>query len=501
MRLAFLVGCFTVVAASVQAQPVGLAFYDDLSLLPNLYPNVRSCYISSYDRTGGNDDGFRGTFSQLYVDDRGEHVIFDANGPGCIYNLWFTGDNRRLQWGKIRFYFDGEQAARFECEAEELFSGQRAPFVYPLVTHAFLSSGGYSCSTPLPFADRLRITTEKTVGFYNIYYQLYTGVSVKSWTPEQDFSKLVNLFERCGSGLGPAGAKIRIARSTVSLAAAGRGRTPEAELLSLNREGTIQYVKINPLFEPDAYGLNHVFLRIFYDRRDTASVDVPIGPFFGSGLGEADVRSLFVGMSSSGMYYSYFPMPFREAIRIALQNRNYQSGGEFFVEIGYTDERLQADTPGRIGYFGARYNRAWPMVEREDYVLFDGKGTGAVIGQIMTVEPVKPDRKRWWEGDMRITIDGEEKPRFHGTGHEDEYQGGWSSFWLMNPYSLPLFGEPRTEGLINVFGQVNGSTTVYRFWPGKIPFGKSIRISTEHGSQNDTPANYSSLVYYYSLPE
>ena len=102
---------------------------------------------------------------------------------------------------------------------------------------------------------------------------------------------------------------------------------------------------------------------------------------------------------------------------------------------------------------------------------------------------------------MRIYLDGEAKPRFHGTGHEDEYQGGWSTFWLTNPYSLPLFGEPKTEGLIDIFGQVNGSTTVYRFWPGTIPFAKRITISTEHGNNNDTPANYSSLVYYYFIPE
>jgi len=57
-------------------------------------------------------------------------------------------------------------------------------------------------------------------------------------------------------------------------------------------------------------------------------------------------------------------------------------------------------------------------------------------------------------------------------GHEDEYQGGWSTFWLTNPYSLPLFGQPKTKDLIDVFGQVNGSTTAYRFWPGKIHLKK-----------------------------
>jgi hypothetical protein len=496
-----LVGCVACLTACAGAQPVGPAFYDDLSLLPNLYPNVQSYYLSSYDRTGGNDDGFRGTYSQLYVDDRGEHVIFDANGPGCVYNLWFTGNGRRLSWGRIRFYFDGEQTARFECEAEEVFRGQRPPFVHPLVADAFISSGGFSCAAPLPFARRLKITTEKTVGFYNVYYQLYQDVSLPSWTPQQDYSKLINLFERCGSDPKPRAANVSSVRRSIALPAASRGQSPEAELLSLDHAGTVVSIKLNPLFAPDTYSLNHTYLRVFYDGREAPSVDVPIGPFFGSGLGEADVRSLFVGMSTSGTYYSYLPMPFRQAVRIALQNRSYQSGGEYSVEIAHTDRLPETLPPARLGYFGARYNCAWPIGEREDYVLFESKGPGAVIGQVMTVEPVQPDRKRWWEGDMRITIDGEAKPRFHGTGHEDEYQGGWSTFWLMNPYSLPLFGEPKTRDLVDVFGQVNGATTVYRFWPGKIPYAGSIRISTEHGNQNDTPANYSSLVYYYFLPE
>jgi hypothetical protein len=496
-----MIGCVVGWAASVQAQPAGPAFYDDLSLLSHIYPNVQSYYLSSYDRTGGNDDGFRGTYSQLFVDENGEHVIFDANGPGCVYNLWFTGDYQRLHWGKLRLYFDGEKTPRFGCEAEELFDGQHPPFVYPLVAHAFISTGGYSCAAPLPFAQKLRITTEKTAGFYNVYYQLYKDVSLTSWTPQQDYSGLINLFERCGSDPKPAGAKAHVVRKSVSLPAAGGGKSPEVELLSLDHEAMIQCIKLNPLFPPEAYLLNHVYLRVFYDGRDAPSVDVPIGPFFGSGLGEADVRSLFVGMSTSGPYYCYLPMPFRRGIRMTIENRSYQSGGQFYVEVRYTDKFPQARPPGRIGYFGARYNHAWPIVERQDYVLFDGRGTGAVVGQVMTVEPVMPDRKCWWEGDMRIFLDGEDKPRFHGTGHEDEYQGGWSTEWLMNPYSLPLFGEPKTKDLIDIFGQVNGSTTVYRFWPGKIHYSRSIRISTEHGDQNDTPANYSSLVYYYFLPE
>ncbi|MHC4691661.1 MAG: glycoside hydrolase family 172 protein [Planctomycetota bacterium] len=495
-----LIICLITLAFNVHAQTAGPEFYDDLSLLPYIYPNVESLYLSSYDRTGGNDDGFRGTYSQLYVDEKGEHVIFEQEGPGCIYNLWFTGSGRSLHWGTIRFYFDREKSPRIEHKAMEFFSGLHQPFVYPLVTHSFISSGGFSCSVPISFAKHLQITTEKTVGFYNIYYQLYKDVALESWTAKQDYSKLINLFERCGSDPKPITGKIDIVRKTIALTPSTRGKVPETELLSLKQAGTIQHIKINPLYKPDVYSLNHIFLRIFYDNQTQPVVDVPIGPFFGSGLGEADVRGLFVGMSSSGTYYCYFPMPFKKGIRITLQNRSYESGAELFCEVGHTTGFPKKTNGNSIGYFGVMYNTAWPITDLKDYVLFDYKGTGAVVGQVMTVEPVKPDRKRWWEGDMRIYIDGEKKPRFHGTGHEDEYQGGWSTFWLTNPYSLPLFGQPKTKDLIDVFGQVNGSTTAYRFWPGKIHFRKSIRISTEHGNQNDTPANYSSLVYYYYIP-
>lgn len=500
-RIFFWLVCVSVVTTFVQAQPVGLGFYDNLSELPCVYSNVESYYLSSYDRTGGNDDGFRGTYSQLYVDEAGEHIIFEEDGPGCVYNFWFTGTGRDLHWGKLKFYFDGEKKPRIECQAKEFFGGQYRPFVYPLVTHSFISSGGFSCSAPIPFAKKLKISTEKTCGFYNVYYQLYRNVKVESWRKGQNYSGLINLFQRCSSNPKAITEKIEVVSKPIVLGTAGRGGRPETNLLSVDQGGTIQYIRINPLYAPNKYSLNHIHLRISYDRESAPSIDVPIGPFFGSGLGEADVRSLFVGMSTSGTYYCYFPMPFRKAIRISLQNRSHDAGGEFFCEIGYTKTFMPAKDGGVTGYFGARYNKAWPITEKSDYKLFDYRGRGAVVGQVMTVEPVKPDRKRWWEGDMRIYIDGEKKPRFHGTGHEDEYQGGWSTFWLTNPYSLPLFGQPKTEGLIDVFGQVNGSTTAYRFWPGKIHFKNSILISTEHGNHNDTPANYSSLVYYYYVRE
>src|SRR5437868_6670338 len=45
---------------------------------PRIIPGVATRTISSFDRAGGNDDGFGGTWSRLYEDpDTKESVIFD----------------------------------------------------------------------------------------------------------------------------------------------------------------------------------------------------------------------------------------------------------------------------------------------------------------------------------------------------------------------------------------------------------------------------------------
>ena len=248
----FVLGIFI---SPAQAQYVGLDFYRNLSDLPNLYPNVKACYISSYDRTGGNDDGFNGTYSELYTDDNGEHVIFEEDGPGCIYNLWFTGSGRSLHWGRVKFYFDREDTPRIDCTPEELFSGPNPPFVLPLVTHSFISSGGFSSSVPVPFSRHLKITTENKVGFYNIYYHLLKNKSTPSWTGKEDYNHIISLFESCGSDPKPA-LPLEVAAKTVNLPAkTSLNEDITAELLNLNQGGTIQYIKINPLYSPDPYNL------------------------------------------------------------------------------------------------------------------------------------------------------------------------------------------------------------------------------------------------------
>jgi hypothetical protein len=205
-------------------------------------------------------------------------------------------------------------------------------------------------------------------------------------------------------------------------------------------------------------------------------------------------------MTSAGPYYCYLPMPFWKSARIELVNENTGNAPKIWWEVHVTPPASKTYPQDRCGYFKAQYKREWPTANGVDYGILETEGRGVYVGQVMTVEPIRPEIKRWWEGDLRIYVDGRRQPSFHGTGHEDEYLGGWSNEWLMNPYSLPMHGEPVTKDLRPIDFQWNASTSVYRFFVGGVPYQSKIIVSTEHGVENGVPAMYSSVAYYYEQP-
>jgi hypothetical protein len=508
-----LVSAFTVSAALTAgaqdaAAPVGLAAIAAFDRYPLIEDDAQMLYVSSYDRAGGNDDGFKGTYSALSVDARGEHVIFDARGPGCVYTLWFTSrvDGwSGLDWGRLRLYFDDEETPRAEIEANELFAGTRPPFLPPFVNGPFTSTGGHVLQLPLPFARRLRITTERRAGFYNLAYKLFdANRPVVSWTGREDTSTVARMWAEPGTRprIYPGATRHS---GTVEIAAPvmpdGNMAPQQATLATLDGPAVVTTLTIQPLFPLTPYQLNHLWLRAYWDGEATPSIDAPLGSFFGSGLGEADVRAVPLGMSPSGRYYCFLPMPFWSSARIEIVNETPGASPKFRWEIETTPPAGMGYTRERVGVFKARYRQEWPTENGRDYTLLETTGRGTYVGQVMTVEPLRPEVKRWWEGDLRLYVDGRRHPALQGTGHEDEYLGGWSNEWLMNPYTLPMHGEPKTTDLTQVDFQWSAATTVYRFFPTGIPYQSQLVVSTEHGIDNAVPAMYSSVAYYYERPD
>lgn len=438
-----------------------------------IVPGVEARAITSYDRSGGNDDGFGGTYSALYGDGD-EHVIFDAAGPGVLRTLWFTSKvdgNGPLSLGTVKFYFDDEKAPRYAVDADALFAGGTQPFVAPLVAGNQVSSGGYASWVPLAYRGRLKITTGVRPGFYQAFYDSLPA----DWEVTS----------------GPSASEALAMRFAQAGAMEAFSTTPLTEVAldsTLVGAGVIDVVRFEPAggtaTRPQ---LQAARIRISFDGAAEPQVDVPLGMFFGCGLGETKVRAIPWTMDV-GRYESRLPLPYWEGARIVVTGL----AGKLSVHTSPALEPRAA-----YGTLHAIYAEQRPTTEAADFGYVTATGAGKLVATVLTIEPRTEEEKQWWEGDLRTFVDDAITPNVHGTGHEDDHLGGWSNEFLERPFSLPMQGNPKTIILHDPpAGQTNAEASMYRLYPA-MTFLRGIRHSTEHGPSNQRQTNYSAATFVY----
>jgi hypothetical protein len=465
-------GC-AVHETSFSASPWATSF--QLRHWPAVQPGVTTHTISSYDRSGGNDDGFTGAFSELYVDRRGEHVIFDTSGPGALTTLWFTSDaggNAPLGLGKVRFYFDDDQDARIVVDADELFAGKTKPFVEPLVANNRRSTGGFVSWVPLPFARRLRVTTERKAGFYACQYtSVPADWPVRSWQPGQIDGDLVTLFR---DATGPSATPMT------------RIDLPHTE----TGPSVIEVLRFVAAEPPTPELLENARVRIWFDAAAEPQIDAPFGAFFGSFLRARRVASVAF-FADASTFENRLPMPFTRSARIEIEGIQ----GAAFIHV-----RALRPTEQDWGTLETRLRDSDPSPPPgKDHVFADEPGAGKLVATVLTVRPKLPEDKQWWEGDTRTWIDGSRTPVAQGTGHEDDHFGGWSNEFFGTPFSLPMAGEPASQMTESKGVQYNAWVSLYRLFPS-MNFTSGIRHAIEHGPRDDRVARYTTLAFLYSTP-
>src|SRR5713226_5125349 len=150
--------------------------------LPRSRPVAKVGAFSSYDRTGGNDDGFSGRYSFLRKEGDGL-VIAEMRGPGAITRIWTpTPTNDPME-----FYFDDETKPRLVVPFIDLFSGKRPPFTAPLSGHEV---GGYYTYVPLEFVKSMKIVLRgPRMQFYMVnYVQYQPGTLARTYQPGDSFT-------------------------------------------------------------------------------------------------------------------------------------------------------------------------------------------------------------------------------------------------------------------------------------------------------------------------
>ncbi|MFI7061474.1 DUF2961 domain-containing protein [Kribbella sp. NPDC050124] len=229
-------------------------------------------------------------------------------------------------------------------------------------------------------------------------------------------------------------------------------------------------------------------------------VDAPIGEFFGSGLGENPVRSLFFAMDPDGWYSSWWPMPYAARATVTLVNKStYPLTGQAET-TSVRDARKAADLlSGKTGYLTAISHRG-ETTQGSDWTFADVSGRGKFVGVSQTMEGLLADgnTRGYLEGDERVYVDGERTPAIHGTGTEDYYESGW--YFNAGTYSTPFHGNSAHEvkaGFCTY--ECDGAWRLHI--TDSIGFQNQLDFSIEHGQQDDHPAIYGSTAFLYAAAE
>ncbi|GHE68610.1 hypothetical protein GCM10014715_22910 [Streptomyces spiralis] len=179
--------------------PVGWDTYRHLDRLGELPSGVRTQQFSSFDRAGGNDDGFDGTYSCLRTTTEG-CVIAEHSGPGEIGAIWFTRDGGDVsRTGTITIELDGKTV--LHASLQDVVDGKLgAPFTAPLVADADASSGGVLIEVPMTFRRSMRITTEHNPLFYHVSYRTFAdAVGVTTFDPSDPAQDVVDRLKAAGT--------------------------------------------------------------------------------------------------------------------------------------------------------------------------------------------------------------------------------------------------------------------------------------------------------------
>ncbi|MGV8137262.1 MAG: DUF2961 domain-containing protein [Mangrovibacterium sp.] len=472
----------------------------DIGSYPLLRNGCEYHVLSSFDRSGGNDDGFNGTYSVLRKES-GNSVIAELKGPGVINRIWFPFDSNYpnpmfLRDKRIFVYLDGNASPSINMSVSELFANSTRQFPYPLCGMAL---GGCWCHVPIPFKKEIKISVEgDQVGFFQIGYIKFTdSTEFESFNPnqnplinEKEREKIMNIFWNPGATeYLSIGDSFVVSNKYYLTDGENELKFPQgpAVLRAMIAKGTPENLE---------KFLNGK-LQITWDEAKSPAVDTPLSMFFIREKNGLNGKSLLAGtLPGRKGVYNFLPMPYKDQafIRVVLPE-------SCEVEITTIFSSLKVYDPN-LCYLHANYERNYPTSRGKRFKWLDIKGQGHYVGVYLRVEGKSlTDNSNgtiYWtgclEGDEVFEVDGEIAG--HGTGTEDYFNAGWNGMIgrLDHAQNFAFHGYTLFDA-----GKTLSAAASYRWHlPSEIiPFKKHFKATIEVGPTDNEQGNYESLTYYY----
>jgi hypothetical protein len=493
-----------IAAAQPATSPVHLTQADllrriiDLDRLTTPPPaGERTGMFSSYDRASQLDaagkqigwDANNDWGQFIRHQDDGWDVMAEMTGPGAITRIWSANPQ-----GAIRILLDDEPV--IDLPFAELLSGRLEPFTEPLVYR------GLNCYFPLGYAKSCKVLCRESRAYYQInYVQFAPGTTVDRFQMQLDEAAQAALAE-VKQALTEGLSEKQVLGGRAMPVAEQKDLAPGDKLeWDLTGAGTVRalYVGLTDKVDPrELYALHRCVLRVYADGEKTPCVESPLIDFFGSGFDLIPFNSLPIGTKRGSelvsiplpdrhagedrFLYCFFPMPFRNGLRVEIENLNEGKKPIGLLLHLRVDKRPPAADALR---FHARFHKEDPC-ESYDYPILEATGRGRIVGCVLNVDC---PRAIWWgEGDEKLWLDGEKFPSYFGTGSEDYISDAWG----LHEHIRPLQGVTRTGPY--------GKNSAYRWHiPDCINFQKSVRFTIENwqfGKEKDT--YYSTVAYWYA---
>ncbi len=198
----------------------------------------RTKRVSSWDRTGGNDD-------RLHIQPGQTAVLADIQGAGCINHIWVTISCQQEHFLRrilLRMRWDNEGEYSVDAPVGDFFGvGHAMTTNFVSLPLAMSPSGGrgFNCFFPMPFAERAQIEAlsecdQEVLFYYYIDYELYEVL-------DDDLGRFHAQWRRQNpcDGISEQGLSNREFQS------GGRNLSTEGNYIVLEAEGHGHYVGCN----------------------------------------------------------------------------------------------------------------------------------------------------------------------------------------------------------------------------------------------------------------
>lgn len=196
-------------------------------------------------------------------------------------------------------------------------------------------------------------------------------------------------------------------------------------LVEIEGSGVINRIWLT-LSERDPVMLRSLRLDAYWDGASTPAVSVPLGDFFGLGLGHCIPFENELFSNPEGRSFNCFiPMPFRTGARLTLTNESDQYIAFLFYDV---DMLIDVEHNDDTLYFHAHWRREnRNQLGKAFAVLPRVEGAGRYIGCNIGCITAPEYGSTWWgEGELKLWLDGDgEHPTLCGTGSEDLPGTAW----------------------------------------------------------------------------